>query len=774
MPSRMSSAVERDERQRCDSIALRVMLLMLSPIMGTLVLPDTRAWADEPNAELPTVMVTANRREEDVQQVPIAISVLSSELAAHMGITDPQSLAGAVPGLNFNRAANLSIPFLRGVGSPVGESGDEPSVAMYVDDVYLPAGAASLANFNSLERIEVEKGPQGTVFGRNATGGVVQVYTRNPSAEPGLDVTAGYANYDTKSGSLYATGGLSNILAANIALYGMQQIDGWGHYVLTNAPAFTGWEYGGRIKLLWTPTGKTSVLLATDYDDLRSEEGLDFRAFPGTGSLNPIPPFPNGGFSAPGGYYDNYQNVDSYTITRQSGVSLKVTSDFDWTRFVSITAWRFTKAVDPLDEDVGPLPLVNALVTTREHTWTQEIRFASPAGSRTEWIFGAFYFDDIAGYMPLNLNGLAFAPLPFVDTFSTETTSSWAGFVQATRHILPATNLTLGVRYTTDHRRLDASAQYGDGPQIPASNSPRAATWSKLTDRVIVDHHFAEDVMAYVGYNRGFKSGLFNPIVAAGAPIGAPVAPEVLDSYTVGEKAEFLAHRLRINTEAFYYKYRNIQVNEIVTGSTYITNAAKATIKGVDVDVTMIPVAGLTITASIEALTGRYDSFPNGQFQVYNPITGGNCLFTSAGSCPAAVLPPNYDAATRTWDLKGDHTVQTPPFSSNFMISYKILSSAGELDLSANWTHTGNYYADADNGLGQVAPSSSNNDKQGLVDILNTSIGWTSNDNGWQARVWGKNLTGMKYWSFAIETPFATQYTAAPPRTLGVTVSKRW
>src|SRR5262249_28114422 len=149
------------------------------------------AAASPPERQLQEVTVTANRREESNQRVPLGIATLSADDAAKVGVVDAQSLAAVVPGLLFNRQANASIPFLRGVGTPVSESGDEPSVALYIDDVYVPAGSASMANFASIDHMEVEKGPQGTLFGRNATGGVVQVFTRNPTSIPELRVTAG-------------------------------------------------------------------------------------------------------------------------------------------------------------------------------------------------------------------------------------------------------------------------------------------------------------------------------------------------------------------------------------------------------------------------------------------------------------------------------------------------------------------------------------------------------------------------------------------------------
>jgi iron complex outermembrane receptor protein len=280
--------------------------------------------------------------------------------------------------------------------------------------------------------------------------------------------------------------------------------------------------------------------------------------------------------------------------------------------------------------------------------------------------------------------------------------------------------------------------------------------------------------MAYIGFNRGFKSGLFNPIVLPGAPIAPPVAPEILDAYSLGVKSELLDGGLRVNAEAFYYKDKNMQLEEIVSGTTYITNAAHATFKGIDFDITIVPISRLTVTASIEVLSGHYDSFPNGQFNVYNPVGGGNCLFTGARSCAGAALPPNYDPVTNSWSLRGNHTVYTPPISSSVSVNYVLPATLGPFDLAVTWMHTGNYYADPDNGLGQVAPSSPSNDKQGPVNLVNASIGWTSLDQHWQARAWGKNLTSQQYWSFAAETAFLTQFTGAPPRTFGFNVTRRW
>jgi iron complex outermembrane receptor protein len=138
------------------------------------------------------------------------------------------------------------------------------------------------------------------------------------------------------------------------------------------------------------------------------------------------------------------------------------------------------------------------------------------------------------------------------------------------------------------------------------------------------------------------------------------------------------------------------------------------------------------------------------------------------------VTPPNYNAATGSWDLKGNHTIQTPPFSVSLIGQYEIPTPIGRFDLNLSWTHTGNYYASADNGKGQIPPSSSTNDMQKLIELLNGSLGWTSSNSNLGVRLWAKNLTGVQYWSYADEISFATLYSPAPPRTYGVTITKRF
>ena len=288
----------------------------------------------------------------------------------------------------------------------------------------------------------------------------------------------------------------------------------------------------------------------------------------------------------------------------------------------------------------------------------------------------------------------------------------------------------------------------------------------------------------------------FAPLATPPSPgaFDPPAAPENLDAYTVGFKSETDNKRIRFNAEAFYYKYKNLQLQQVISipgggTTTRITNAAKANIKGIDVDITMKPVEHFSVTVGLEYLNGRYDDYTNGQFFYFNAAGGGNCgllsnvAITSQGtaSCVATVrnglatqLPPNYVPNANplnvgTWNLSGNKTIQTPPFSANISGTYTIPMASGSLDLTMNYYHTGDYYADPDNGLGQLAPSSQNNDHQGLLNIVNASMTWYEKNDKWSLRLWAKNLTNQAYWSFANETGTITKNTPAPPRTYGIT-----
>lgn len=739
--------------------------------------------------QLEEIIVTANKREESMQDVPIAISAITADMAGKLGVVDAQNLAMVVPGLRLDRQTNGIIPFLRGVGSPSTQLGNEPSVAMFVDGVYYNNSNVMLAQYNNIQSIEVLKGPQGTLFGRNATGGVIHVKTKDPTPEPQLDLKLGYASYDTISGAIYASGGLSETVSANIAIYSEDQRDGWGDNFTTGNETYLQEAKGARAKLLWEPSEQTSVLFNVDYDDYFNQQAVYFRPAPGTIS--------NAGpqSAPPSDPYDTKENLDPIASAEQVGGSIKISHDFPTMKLVSITALRESENEQYFAQDGFPTPRLNANLVYEIETFTQELQIQSLDDSTVQWVAGVFWYDDSSQIPKFQFDGaLTGGNANRKGAFADIQSESFSAFTQVTMPVTEQLDLTMGLRRTSDDRTMYGGRRNVDANgnvfELDANNNGSNESWSSWSGKIALDYQFTDDLMGYIAYNRGFKSGTYNSIIApdfvsvvprpVGNNIDTPVEPETLDAYTIGFKSEFLDNMVRLNAEAFFYDYKNLQLQQVLLiegggTATRITNAAEAEIKGVEIDLTAVPTDNLTITAALQVQDGEYGDYPNGQFFVYRQ-GGGNCAFLpgNAPSPPAnpqgcAALPPNYDPATGNWNLKGNETINTPSYSFSLTGSYVIPTEVGEFDVTLMWSQTDEYFMDADNGLGQVAPSRQENNMQQKLDILNGSINWVSVDEKYSLSLWGKNLTDELYVSFGNQTGTVTKQIYGPPRTFGLT-----
>lgn len=715
------------------------------------------AEAPQSGAFLEEIVVTAQRRAENLQDVPIAVSAITAATAAKLGINDTQSISQVVPGLTLNRSGLALIPFLRGIGSNFGTPGFEPSVAIFVDDIYQPTGAGAVFEFNNIQSVEVLKGPQGTLFGRNATGGVLQIRTRDPSFEPGADATVTYGNYETYVGQFYGTTKLSDRLAANLALYGRKQADGFGVNVVTGGDTYDGYSYGIRGKLLYDDGDRTSLLLNATYDKARLSQGGGQRAVPGT--------FSYGGYNPNAlGYWDSSANLPVSYKTQSRVISAKLRHDLGAAQLVAITGFNHLRGVFINDGDATPATFLNAPTTHWVNSFTQEIQLLAPTDAAVKWILGGFYLHDRSRFES-NFSGLAFGG-PSGQGFTRQRTNSIAGFAQASAEILPRTGMTIGIRYTHDHRSFDASNILGGVPRGPFSGDK---SWSALTGRFSLDYKFSDALMAYVAYNRGFKSGVYdlsshNP---GSTSINPPAEPETLNAYTAGLKSEWFNRRVRFNAEAFHYDFKNIQVySNIATGAgTRVVNAGSARIIGLDADLTVSPTANLTLNANLSLADGEYKSFP-----------GGPAIFPLPPNAPipipsgCASTTPTYPtgtgiAAQRICDFRGQKTVQTPPAAFTLSAVYTVPTSLGEVALAASWAHSAGYFFDPDNNPQLKQPS---------TDIINASIQAQVSES-FSVRLWGKNLTQQKSMaSMVASAAYYNKYSANPPRTYGVTLLGRF
>lgn len=681
---------------------------------------------------LEEVLVVAQKRVENLQDVPISVSVVGGKSLQSLGIGNPQELVATVPGLTFTDNARQAAPHIRGVGSTTTGGGTENSVATYVDGVYYASSLGTLLSFNNIEQVEVLKGPQGTLFGRNATGGVILITTRDPSSTPEASARLSYGNHGTVGADAYISGGLNQWLDANLAVQYTNQRDGFGRNFFNGLDVNKSRDLSVRSKWKASLGDHTSAVLSADFENSFSY----MPAFvPGPGDVL------MGGYEFHGGYWDTDTNTQPYSHTKQYGASLRIDHELHAARLVSISAYRKTDWSAGFDSDAFPADLLSAQVISPEHQVSQEFQLISSGSGPSRWVLGAYYFEHYGGFVPLIVPapGLGFT----LHATTTQETKSYALFGQWDYDLTDRDSVTVGLRWTTD--KVDffgatSLALPALGITIPTGPATDSKRFSKPTWRLAFNHEFNDDVMGYVSYNRGFKSGGYDP--ANVPPIR--VEPEVLDAYEIGVKSEWFGRKMRLNVSGFFYDYKNMQLNQYANGVSNVYNGKSATLYGLDVDLTVRPVENLKATLGIEALHSRFGDFPvSGTVKV-------------AGGGIASIGQISAD---------GKQLTQAPKFAANFGIEYSVPLATGSLMFDANVYHTSKYYSAPENRTFQDAYT-----------LLNGSVGWAFGaDQRFTIRAWGSNLANRRYTTQIVnQIPIGDFIAPGPGRTYGVTVGFKY
>jgi iron complex outermembrane recepter protein len=369
-------------------------------VLSWILVPPALAASGVASAQMEEIVVTAQRRAENMQDVPITVSAMTADTLETLGAVDVLDLASIAPGLYVGRQLGSPLIYLRGIGTTSTQGGQESPTALYVDGVYNAELPGLNFSFNNIERIEVLKGPQGTLFGRNATGGLVQIVTKDPSHDASMKIGLTAENYSTYGGKLYATTGLGDNLAADIAFVGSDQGDGWGRNLTLGVDTGLTDDYGVRSTWLWTPSDATSVRASVDWTKTDTTVGLARQAAEGAISIDGQP--------APDDPYDDLSNIRNTEEIEAYGAALKISHSFDAVDLVSITGYRNTDTDVNFDQDNTPIPLVNAPIFYKTDQFSQELQLLSNSSDRFNWILGVYYLDLDFDY-ELVLNGLAFA-----------------------------------------------------------------------------------------------------------------------------------------------------------------------------------------------------------------------------------------------------------------------------------------------------------------------------------------------------------------------------
>lgn len=692
------------------------------------------------NSKLETVTVTATRRAESLQAVPIAVSVLKGDELAKNNRNSVATIAAVVPTLSFrtnasNKDASL---FIRGVGTISTSPGVEPTVSTVIDGVvYARAGQATLDLFN-VERIEVLRGPQGTLFGKNASAGVLNIVSKEPTEDTsGFIDTSYFGGGNEKRVTAGISGALTDSARGSLAVL-------WGDYAGNVTNVFNGDDVNGyskegfRGKLVLAPSDDLKVTLAADY--LQSDDTIpvgvlyrnDTTAYP-TGVVTPTNPAVVAAGAPVIAGEENRQinhNLKTHVEDENQGVS----AQFDWNisdyTLTSITAYRTWENTQFQDGDRLPAVVPNVQAQSHDrgdvdfNQISQELRLASPKGNFVEYVAGLYFLttEDEQTYRRDIITAVG-APHTGVANYNVDTTS-YSAFGETTFNFTERFRALAGLRWTNDdlefnHVRISTSTVSQPGIR-PGESGSGSTSEDEVSGRVGTEFDLTDDVVTYLTYSQGYKGPAYNVFFNAAAANGdyLPLDPETSDSIELGLKSTLFDNHLRFNAAIFDTQYDNYQANfRDVVGGTVVTrliNAGEVSTQGVEIDFEAKVTPQFTLSGAIAKIDARIDDF----------------------KIPSGLTPAQIAAA----NVNGKPLPFSPDLKTSVQANYAIeLDNGFIIDLATDY----NWQSEVQYDLAQTPDTI-----QDSYGIWNASIALTDPDKGWRVALLGKNLADESYASF--------------------------
>lgn len=568
--------------------------------------------------QLETVVVTAQKRTERLQEVPVTMTALGEEALESMNITSVSTLQVAVPNTIIGNplGQGVILAYIRGVGTANPVFSQDPAVGIYVDDVYLTRALGANIDFFDTERVEVLRGPQGTLYGANSPAGAIRIVTAKPSLTEGMRLRgqAILGNYDERGVNLAAN---VPIVDGRVAARLVAQAGSHGGYQ-TNLTDRTKWgdrDFSNlRLHVLGKLSGRWDLLLtATDFDNrVKPMSGVNF-AGPGGTDLFDTP-----GFNKRD-YFSEMKN--RYENTKSRGATADLTGHFGGFDLRSITAYRKLAFEANQDADGKPISTFDNSQFLDNEQYTQEFNVGGQRGP-LKWLAGAYLIrevTDFAWHVRI-LGSVINPPLGLAPSFQRfdQTKDSWSVFTQETWAATDRLNLTGGVRWTDESKDFHVlgftpatvvDVGLPPGTPIPGFDIRQEKSWGALQWRLAADYKLTNDAMLFASAARGYRSGGFNggarSIAEAIAP---PFNPEYVTTYEVGAKTEWLARRVRLNATYFRSDYTDQQIAFLATGGVFGTNTVDAKIHGWELEGMWLPVSGLRLFANAGTLRGSTNS----------------------------------------------------------------------------------------------------------------------------------------------------------------------
>lgn len=668
------------------------------------------------------ITVTAEKREASSQTVPIAITAMTGADLDRAGVQSTYDLQFSVPTLVISTNTTFAQAYIRGVGTDIASIGSDPSVAVNIDGVYVARPSAAFQEFYDVARVEVLKGPQGTLYGRNATGGVINIISELPSnsAEVKADVMAGNYGHirlrSSVSGPL-----IEERLSGRLSLL-FNDHKGFTKNLFDGKRVDDQHVWGGKSAFALSPSDTVKIMLAADYGSENDSRGDAIKVL-----SNDAPAAIFGG-TVPSDPREVLLDLRPKMDMKNYGASATVQWEMPNVALTSISAYRGSKFNLVLDVDGTQLSFFHHNPDEENSdTYSQELRLESADGGPFEWVVGLYGFrEDASAFYNLQLPLAGLTIRPDADN----RTDAYAVFGQSTYHFSDQFAVTAGLRYSDEKKRHNL-VNFINGAAAGVSNDK--ATFDAFTPKFGLEYSPNDSTLIYASATRGFKSGGFNSTA-----IQAPQSfkPEFVWNYEAGLKTTTLDGRLRSNFAAFYYDYSNLQVNKFDGNIVTLTNAAKATIKGLEADVTALPAEGLEISIGLSYLNAKYDRFVTDDPD--RPLLG----------------PVN---------LEGNRLVRSPRFSFNGAIQYsRQIGDIGVFTGRIAYQYRGKYF---------FTPYNDPSVAESGYGLVNSTIDYSpSEDSPWKAGAYVENIGNKVYYQNMLRSGFlvGTVGFLGAPRTYGV------
>ncbi len=578
----------------CGAVLGPLTLLAAAPAARAAEASDTTS---SPTA-VETLVVTAQRRSENIQEVPISIQAFTGKDLQNLGVKSSVELGALTPNMDIALVAgpgNQPIITIRGIGLNDYDTNNAGPNGVYVDEVYLSApGSQSFATFD-LDRVEVLKGPQGTLYGRNTSGGAINFVSRKPTDYFTGDLHIEYSEYNTVNIEGAVGGPIAHNLDGRIAFV-VNESDGYVHNDLTGNSENGLNNYAVRTQLLWKPTDNFKLLFNVHGGQVNNRP-TEYRHIgdfvPGTTTQCSLAATYAGGcvdlfgYGTPKGFYEGAYNRTEHLKVNSLGSFLRADYLLGTIDLTSITAFEHNDKIHPEDSDASPNRLLEINFGVKSNTFTQELR-ATQSTNKYDWVTGLYLLSEkLQQNQPLFIlldgdqffggpgaaNGVAFQAFDR----SNQITNAYAAYAQGDYKIIDKLKLTLGGRYTAEQKGFDynGSVQFQEGgennfgPLMTLANTHEGLRSSAFNYRVGLQYQFTQDIMTYASVASGFKSGDFNGSFLSLVPVEialqlTPVKPEHVTTYEVGGKSTFFDGRLLFNAAAFYNQYNDLQVFVLV------------------------------------------------------------------------------------------------------------------------------------------------------------------------------------------------------------------